>query len=69
MYIQRYILTNTYIYIYTHTHMSGMLSKPPNQSSYLYGSYRSYSQGSEKDKEREIAILMYYENGELVMIR
>jgi hypothetical protein len=56
--------------MYTHKHiLTGMLSKPPNQSSYLYGSYRSYSQGSEKDKEREIAILMYYENGELVMMR
>ena len=43
-----------------------MMSKAPNQSSYLYGSYRSYSQGSEKDKERELAILLYYDNGKWV---
>ena len=45
-----------------------MMSKAPNQSSYLYGSYRSYSQGSEKDKERELAILLYYDNGKWVAL-
>jgi hypothetical protein len=45
---------------------TGFLSNGQPHSTFMFGSYRSYSQGNEKENERELAILLYYDNGERV---